>query len=312
LKGGHQVKTFKQQRNPKIVLDLAFKEVMLGDCVQHNNLAPILDIYVGDVPRLVFQWADGAMLLQMAIASQGCSGQAFSFGQKALMSRDMLNGIAYLHCRGIVHSTLRPSAVVVHFGSGRDPTHAQILDLAGAVVLETVTEACEVTALVGSLEYIAPEVLMECPALCPGSDVWSAAAVMAFVWTGQSMFGQTPADRHTAIANILSVLGGIGPEDMADLCLMPCWAIYTTETPPRTDCWRASMVAGGGPGADLLLKRMLVLSTARCFFSQTALPNPNSFCQLPHLVSDQPLFQPLAALLFVILNIVWLFIESNH
>jgi serine/threonine protein kinase len=246
---------------------------MLGDCCRHDNLARILDIYVGDVPRLVFQWAEGAMLLQMAIATQGCSGQAFSFGQKALMARDMLKGLAYLHCRGIVHSTLRPSAVVVHFGSGRDPTHAQILDLAGAVVLETVTEACDVMALAGALEYIAPEVLMGCLVPSLGIDVWSAAVVMAFVWTGQSMFGQTPVDRHTATANILLVLGGICPDDMQELSLLPCWSDYATETLPHTDSWAARMVEGGGPGADLLLKRMLAMSSARFFFSQTALPN---------------------------------------
>ncbi len=89
---------------------------MLGDCCHHENVARILDIYVGDVPRLVFQWADGSMLLPMAIASQGSSGQAFSLAQKARIALDMLSGIAHLHCRGIVHSTLCPSAVVVHLG----------------------------------------------------------------------------------------------------------------------------------------------------------------------------------------------------
>jgi serine/threonine protein kinase len=269
---------------------LAFKEVLLGDCCHHENVARILDIYVGDVPRLIFQWADGSMLLPMAIASQGCSGQAFSLAQKARIALDMLSGIAHLHCRGIVHSTLRPSAVVVHFGPERDPTHAQILDLAGAAVLETVTEV----SLIGSLEYLAPEVLLGCPAPSPMVDVWSAAAVMAFVFTGLSMFGQTPpADRRTAMSNIRLVLGGICPEDIAELSLLPHWCKIIDGTPsPGTD-WPAGLVRGGGPGADLLLRRMLAMSPERCFSPKQHCPSHVIVC---HASPGTP-FLPIASFL---------------
>jgi serine/threonine protein kinase len=259
----------------------------LGDCCHHENVARILDIYVGDVPRLIFQWADGSMLLPMAIASQGCSGQAFSMVQKARMARDILNGIAHLHCRGIVHSTLCPSAVVVQFGAERDPTNAQILDLAGAAVVETVTES----SLVGALEYMAPEVLLGCLTPSPMADVWSAAAVIAFVFIGQSMFGSTPQDRHTAIANILAVLGSIRPADIEELSLLPHWS-QVDGMPSAGKDWPADLVAGGGPGADLLLRQMLSMSPARWFFFfAPALPNPcdcmpclrdTLFCRLPH------------------------------
>jgi serine/threonine protein kinase len=236
----------------------------LGDCCHHENVARILDVYVGDVPRLIFQWTDESMLLLMAIASQGCSGQAFSLVQKARMVRDMLNGLAHLHCRGIVHSTLHPSAVVVHFGPERDPRNTQILDLAGAAVLETVTEV----SLIGSLEYMAPEVLLGCPKPSPMADVWSAAAVMAFVFTGQSMFEQTPADRHTAIGNIFAVLGCIRPEDIAELSLLPHWSKQFRGVLSLGNDWPAGMVAGGGLGADLLLRRMLFMTPGRCFSSK--------------------------------------------
>ena len=134
-----QVKSFKQQPLPKLVLDLAFKEDWLGDCACHCNIARILDIYVCDVPRLVLDWGDGSMLLHMVIVGQGCSGQPLSHKQKANIVRDMLRGLQHLHSRDIVHSTLRPSALVVHFDSQQAPTHTQILYLAGAAVLQAVS-----------------------------------------------------------------------------------------------------------------------------------------------------------------------------
>jgi serine/threonine protein kinase len=240
-------------------VDLAFKEVLLGDCCHHKNVARILDIYVGDVPRLVFQWADGSMLLQMAVESQGCSGQAFSQVQKVMITRDTLSGIAHLHCRGIVHSTMRPSAVVVHFRSERVPSHAQILDLAGAAIVETVTEAA-----FGPMEYMAPEVLLGCPDASPPADVWSAALVMAFVFTGNSMFTQTLSDRSRALSNIFAVLGGLSPSEIQEFSLFPHW-LPIHGVPDEGWPWEAQMVEGGGPGADLLLRRMLAFSVGRCF-----------------------------------------------
>ncbi len=115
------------------------------------------------------------------------------------------------------------------------------------------------------------------------------------------MFGQTPVDRHTATANILLVLGGICPDDMQELSLLPCWSDYATETPPHTDSWAARMVEGGGPGADLLLKRMLAMSSSRFFFSQTALPN-QTLSANSHLLN-------LFLRCFVILGILRLLIE---
>ena len=242
-------------------MDLAFKEVLLGDCCHHDNLARILDIYVGDVPRLVFQWADGSMLLQMAIDSQGRSGHACSQVQKAMIVRDVLSGIAHLHCRDIVHSTMHPAAVVVHFCSERVPTHAQILDLAGAAIVETMTEAA-----IGPMEYMAPEVLLGCTHPSPLADVWSTAAVMFFVFVGRSMFGPTPIVRHAALEQIFQVLGGVRSDDVDEFRLLPHWMPVYTE-PDQGMFWEGRVVKAVGSSADQLLRLMLAFSVARCFLA---------------------------------------------
>ena len=225
-----QVQSFKQQPLPKLVQDLAFKEVWLGDCACHCNIARILDIYVCDVPRLVFDWGDGSMLLHMVIVGQGCSGQALSHKQKANIVRDMLRGLLHLHSRDIVHSTLRPSALVVHFDSQQAPTHTQILDLAGAAVLQAVSEVVE-----GPLAYMPLEKLLGLHEPSTAGDVWSAGLVAAFVFHGKHV-AQEPhlsmlveCQRHHTVENILSVLGFAETTEVEVLRRLPHWNnVYET------------------------------------------------------------------------------------
>jgi serine/threonine protein kinase len=251
----HQVKTFKQQRQVRVPLDMAFKEVMLGDCIHHPNLARILDIYVGDVPRIVFAWEDGSMLLQMAVDSQGGLLPAFSQQQQANL---------ILHERSIVHSAIRPSAVVLHFGPGRTPKRAQILDLAGAAVRGLVSEAAS-----GPLDYTAPEWLLGCSDLCPLADVWSVGVLAAFVITGRPFFGLA-CDAEKALTNIIEVMGGVDSADAEALCNLPNWKSAYSQAELGLP-WEGPIVKAGGSGAERLVRQMLVFSSARSLFTAGAI-----------------------------------------
>lgn len=260
----HQVKTFKQQRQVRVPLDMAFKEVMLGDCLHHPNVARILDIYVGDVPRIVFAWEDQSMLLQMAVDSQGGQVPAFSQRQKANLIQDLMLGIQHLHERSIVHLAIRPSAVVLHFGPGRTPKRAQILDLAGAAVRGLVSEAAS-----GPLDYTAPEWLLGCSDLCPLADVWSVGVLAAFVITGMPFFGLA-RDAEEALANIIEVMGGVDSADAEALCTLPNWKTAYSQAELGLQ-WEGPIVNAGGSGAERLVRQMLVFSSARSLFAVGAI-----------------------------------------
>jgi serine/threonine protein kinase len=103
-------------------------------------------------PDWFFDWGDGSMLLHTVIVAPGCSGQTLSHKLKANIVRDMLCGLQHMHSQDIVHSSLRPSALVVHFDSEQVPTHTQILDLSGTAVLQAVSTAVE-----GPLAYMPPD-----------------------------------------------------------------------------------------------------------------------------------------------------------
>ncbi len=279
---GVKVKTFKQQRNTKSVIDLAFKEVILGDSCHHPNLAGILDIYVADVPRLVFHWAVNSQLLQSAIVGPGCSGPVLTRPQKVKLMKDMLSGLAHLHSHSIVHSNLHPSAIVVHFHPiagqpGCGEAFAQILDLAGAAIPGTVAESAS-----GPLEYMAPEVLAGCNDPSSFADVWSAAAIMAFALSsGRSLFGQSPADHGQALTNIFEVLGPPLSTEVDEFRKLPNWS--STYEASEYCAWSEEddFDLGGDTGVLELLRQMLSFGWSRHLHHPLPIVSPTKFPASP-------------------------------
>jgi serine/threonine protein kinase len=121
-------------------------------------------------------------------------------------------------------------------------------------------------AAIGPMEYMAPEVLLGCIVPCPLADMWSAAAVMYFVFVGQSMFGPTPTDRHMALEQIFKVLGTVRAPDDDELSLLPHWMPVYAE-PDAGIFWEGRLLKAAGPGADQLLRLMLAFSVARRFLA---------------------------------------------
>jgi serine/threonine protein kinase len=136
------------------------------------------------------------------------------------------------------------------------------LDLAGAAFWDAGPIAGSVTqAASGPLEYMAPEVLAGCSDPSSVADVWSAAAVMGYVFTGSSLFGQSPADRGQALTNVLEVLGRMSPLEIEEFRQLPHWSeIY--EVAAGGTQWYDGLAAN--PGAEMLLRRMLIFGWKRC------------------------------------------------
>jgi hypothetical protein len=86
-----------------------------------------LDIYVGDVPRLVFHWADGSLLLPLAIEGRGCRGRALS---------QIQNGISQICVVDIVFR-------MTWFVSESFIERLQILGMEGALLLPVPGPICQ-------------------------------------------------------------------------------------------------------------------------------------------------------------------------
>ena len=94
----------------------------------------------------------------------------------------LLEALAYLHRRGILHHDLKPSNVVVHDLS------VQVVDFG----LATSTEESDLDSLGGSLAYVAPERLRK-QSIRPASELFAVGLMTYEMLSGAYPFPPTPA-----------------------------------------------------------------------------------------------------------------------
>lgn len=99
--------------------------------------------------------------------------------------RQILEGVLFLHDRDIVHMDLKPENILIHKKGGID---IKVADFGLAVKLHP---GQILRNLVGTAEYVAPEILNYEPISC-ASDMWSIGALTYALMTGYSPFqGET-------------------------------------------------------------------------------------------------------------------------
>jgi serine/threonine protein kinase len=251
------VKTWKkQQLDNHQSKEKCFKEVMLAESCCHTNITELLDVFNGDVPRLVYSWPANSMLLHHAVALGRT--RSFAHSQKAAVMADVLKGLAFLHSRGVVHQGLAPVAVGLLFSAQKAPRQAQILDLAGSAVIGCVNEAAS-----GLPEYRAPEIHLGTTDLHPSQDIWAIGAIMALLATGVELF-ETGLSYREDMLSITRMLGNPSDLDCASMISLRHWsADFAVAIAPMP--WKARMDEGCGPGAASLMEQMLFFACSRSF-----------------------------------------------
>ncbi|CAE7859680.1 Camk1d, partial [Symbiodinium microadriaticum] len=130
---------------------------------------------------LLTEWCDAGSLSQRLIA-EGRQSE----GQAMLLQKQLLAGIRHLHQRGIVHRDVKLDHILLHSMSK--------LVLSGFALAAPLCEAREAAEPVGTVGYMAPEVIRYTPALEP-ADVFAAGVVLYTLLLGQQPFGaETPAE----------------------------------------------------------------------------------------------------------------------
>lgn len=154
----------------RLILAQEFKTLA---SLRHPHIISVLDYGFYDANQPYFTME----LLQNAKPLSAMWG--LSMGEKVTLIAQILEALSYLHRRGIIHRDLKPANVLVN-----NPDDAQrvvkLLDFGLAVAQDYHTDE----RVVGTLAYIAPEVLQGAP-VSRASDLYSVGIMAYELFTGE-------------------------------------------------------------------------------------------------------------------------------
>lgn len=163
------------------------QEFKLLASVHHPHIIQVLDYGFDSIKQPFFTMElipEGRNILEDA------AGQPLK--RRAELIMQLLEALAYLHHRKIVHCDVKPSNVLVHNGQ------VKVLDFGLSLMGGERQGEAHTTA--GTLAYLAPEVLAG-SAVTPASDLYSVGIIMY-----EMLLGQHPYDRRDVSRMIKQIL----------------------------------------------------------------------------------------------------------
>jgi serine/threonine protein kinase len=196
--------------------------------VRDPGVARVLDHdTAGASPFLVTEYVPGPSLRERVDAGGPLGGAELD-----AFARGVARALAGIHAAGVVHRDLKPANVIL------SPTGPRIVDFGIARAVDAVTRYTTTGEIVGSVGWMAPEVLRQEPATA-ASDVFSWGATVAYAATGRRPFGEGP---DIGVAH--RVLAGPPP----DLAGIPPWlaplVVAALSPDPRARPTAAALAAG--------------------------------------------------------------------
>jgi eukaryotic-like serine/threonine-protein kinase len=168
--------------------------------VRDSGVARVLacsmgDTTAGDLAYLVTEYVPGPSLRDRVAAAGPLRGAELDAFAAALA-----RALAAVHAAGVVHRDLKPANVIL------SPAGPRLVDFGIARSEDSTTRYTTTGEIVGSMGWIAPEVLRQLPAR-PAADVFAWGAVVTFAGTGRRPFGDGP---EIAVAH--RILAGPPPD----------------------------------------------------------------------------------------------------
>lgn len=166
------------------------REVAVLQTVRHPNCLQMEEVYV--TPRhvlVVTELADGGEL-HNELVQRGCIPEA----EAAWLTRQIMEGVHYLHSQGIVHRDIKLENVLFSsMGAGGDGGKARrVLKLCDFGLSKVFGTGEQLETMCGSPQYVAPEILAiatgELAQYTPAVDVWSVGVLVYILLCGYSPF----------------------------------------------------------------------------------------------------------------------------
>ena len=166
------------------------REIDAARAVDHASVVRVLDS--GDEP-------DGAWLVMDHLPGGSLSDRLLAgplpAAAVAAIGADVARALAAVHAVGLVHRDVKPSNILFDASGAARLADFGIARAGGVTGVDDVTATGD---LVGTLRFLAPEVLAGSPAT-PAADVWALGAVLY-----ESMTGRPPFDASSPAALVAS------------------------------------------------------------------------------------------------------------
>jgi eukaryotic-like serine/threonine-protein kinase len=209
--------------------------------LDHPNIVRVRDLEIGtDEAALVLDFVDGESLRDRL-----AGGARLDPGLVATIAGDVAAALDAAHAAGLVHRDVSPGNVLLE---GTDPPRARLTDFGIARATADETGVTATGSLVGTLRYVAPELLRGEPATA-ASDVYGLAAIVYEMLAGRPAFGApTPValvDAHRTgpppIAGVDPALDEVVRQGLADA---------PGERPRSAGAFAAAIAAASHPPAE--------------------------------------------------------------
>jgi eukaryotic-like serine/threonine-protein kinase len=174
-----------EYRQDKAAVAAMRREAEVGRRCSHPNLVPILESHVdSDPPHIVMPKLDGANL------SEVIRGVGRLIVPQALwLTRQIAQALRHLHSQAWLHGDVKPANIMVSRQG-----HATLIDLAFAMKpVESFYSPDR--PMLGSLAYVAPELLTSANTTQPASDIYSLGVTLFEMLSGRLPFQHTEASR---------------------------------------------------------------------------------------------------------------------
>lgn len=175
------IKVLPRSRSSPEAIANFLKEIRTQAQLDHENLVRAYDAgQDGNVHFLVTEYVPGTDLRRL-IRKEG----KLSIQEAAYIMYQAARGLEYAHSRGLVHRDIKPGNVLV---TPEGKTKLSDLGLAEFFDEETSVDSATPGKVVGTADYLPPEVILGTSAPTPLGDIYSLGCTLYYTVTGKVPF----------------------------------------------------------------------------------------------------------------------------
>ncbi|KAI5124816.1 hypothetical protein M0805_005447 [Coniferiporia weirii] len=191
----------------------AMREIKLLQSLRHANIVQLMEMMVhhGSV-YMVFEYMDHDLT---GVLSQ--TQFAFTDAHLKSLCKQMLQGLSYLHRKGVIHRDIKGSNILLN-----NRGELKLADFGLARFYQKRRRA-DYTNRVITLWYRPPELLLGTTVYGPEVDMWSAGCIMLELFCKKPVFQGN--DEIHQLDVVYKILGTPTPEEWPDLTNMPWYEL---------------------------------------------------------------------------------------